>query len=248
MNKSVKSLLLLSGLALIAGCTSTKKIQRNLNSKSHSMAYLMDSKISDVKNNINVALDTIYFNSNIISDTSIVKKKKSWFIPLVVVYVWHAQLDCSQGKSMFTENIPEFLRYSMMDEVKRSGNFSIDTLNYPDYTVELSIDELKTEGPYISSGFFYFALYAYGYSYSDVAGPAISKLDVSYRLKRGDQVVCSNSFHSQKITRQINRKYTNLNILQQDYAASMVEAVSYNFKNVIELITNDINSYISNKV
>ena len=247
MKRLVKYLLLLLGLTLVVSCTSTKKIQRNLNSKSHSMAYLMDSHVSDFKNNISVAVDTIYYNLNNISDTTIVKKRKSWFIPLVVVYIWHAELNCIQGKSMFTEDLPEFLRNSMTDEINRSGNFSMDTLNNPDYKIELSIDELETEGPYISSGFFYFALYAYGYSYSDVAGPAISKLTVSYRLKKGDQVVYGNSFHSQNITKQINRRYTNLDVLQQDYAASMVEAVSYNFKNVIESITNDINGLTSNK-
>jgi hypothetical protein len=216
-----------------------------MNSKGYSLAYIMDSKISNLKDSISISVDTILFNPGIISDSTTIKKEKGWFLPLVFVYVWNSQNKCSQGKSMIEEDIPSFLKTSLESEISRSGNFNIDTKRKSDYSIELSIDEIKTEGPYVSSGFFYFALYAYGYSYSDRAGPAISKLRVSYKLKNRDQIVHSNSFSSEKITEQINKRYTNTNILQQDYAVSMVEATSYNFKNTIEQIVNDLNTYFN---
>lgn len=242
MQNLSKSLVLFAGLTLIVSCTPTSKIQNNMNSKSYSMAYIMDSKVSNTQKNISVGVDTIFFNSNIISDTTIVKREKGWFLPLVLVYVWNSQNKCSQGKSMIEEDIPSFLKTSLISEINRSGNFKVDSLNNSDFSIELSIDEIKTEGPYISSGFFYFALYVYGYSYSDIAGPAISNLRVSYKLKKNNIVVYSNSFNSEKVTEQINKRYNNTSILQQDYAISMVEATSYNFKNIIELIVNDLNS------
>jgi hypothetical protein len=214
-----------------------------MNSNSYSMAYIMDSKIADSKDSISISIDTIQFNSSIMSDTIKIKREKGWFLPLVFVYVWNSQNKCSQGKSMIEEEMPSFLKTSLESEINRSGNFNIDTLNKSDYSIELSIDEIKTEGPYVSSGFFYFALYVYGYSYSDKAGPAISNLSVSYKLKKGNQIIHSNSFSSEKVTEQINKRYTNPKILQQDYAVSMVEATSYNFKNTIELIVNDLNTY-----
>ena len=218
-----------------------------MNSKSYSMAYLMDSKISDTKKNTTVAIDTIFFDSNILSDTTKVKREKSWFLPLVFVYIWNSQSKCVQGKSMIEEDIPVFLKKSMINEINRSGNFKMDTLNHADYKIELSIDKIKTEGPYASSGFLYFALYVYGSSHTDRAGPATSNLTVSYKLKKDEQIIHSNSFNSEKITEQIKKRYTHTNNLQQDYAISMVEATSYNFKNVIELIVNDINSYFGNR-
>jgi len=245
MKSLLKFIILFAGLTLIVCCTSTKKIQKNMNSKSYSMVYIMNSKISDSKNNISISIDTILFNSSIMSDTTKIKREKGWFLPLVFVYVWNSQNKCSQGKSMIEEDIPSFLKSSLISEIKRSGNFNLDTLSNPDYKIELSIEEIKTEGPYVSSGFFYFALYAYGYSYSDRAGPALSNLKVSYNLKKGGQVVHSNTFSSEKITEQINKRYTNTNILQQDYAVSMVEATSYNFKNTIELIVNDLNTFFN---
>jgi hypothetical protein len=245
MKNISKSFFLIIGLTLIVSCTSTKQIQKNLNSKSHSMAYIMDSKIADSKDSIFISVDTILFNPSIMSDTTKIKRKKGWFLPLVFVYVWNSQNKCSQGKSMIEEDIPSFLKTSLVSEINRSGNFNIDILNKSDYSIELSIDEIKTEGPYVSSGFFYFALYVYGFSYSDRAGPATSNLRVSYKLKKDDQIIHSNSFSSEKVTEQINKRYTNTKILQQDYAVSMVEATSYNFKNTVELIVNDINTYFN---
>ena len=150
----------------------------------------------------------------------------------------------SQGKSMIEEEIPSFLRTSLISEISRSGNFNADTFENSDYTIELSIDEIKTEGPYISSGFFYFALFAYGYSYSDKAGPAISNLQISYKLKKNGQVIHNNIFNSEKITEPINKRYNSKSILQQDYAISMIEAISFNFKNTIELIVSDLNRFL----
>lgn len=245
MKNISKSIFLIIGLSFIVSCTSTKQIQKNMNSNSYSMAYIMDSKIAYSKDSISIRVDTILFNSDIISDTTKIKREKGWFLPLVFVYVWNSQNKCSQGKSMIEEDIPSFLKTSLISEINRSGNFNIDTLDKSDYSIELSIDEIKTEGPYVSSGFFYFALYVYGYSYSDRAGPAISNLSVSYKLKKGDQIIHSNSFSSEKVTEQINKRYTNTKILQQDYAVSMVEATSYNFKNTIELIVNDLNTYFN---
>ena len=238
-------LFLLAGLTLIVSCTSTSKIQKNMNSRSYSMAYIMDSKISDTKNNKTVSIDPISFNSELFSDTTTVKREKGWFLPLVFVYIWDSKNKCSQGKSMIEEDVPSFLKTSLLSEINRSGNFKVDTLSNSEYQIELSIDDIKTEGPYVSKGFFYFALYVYGYSYSDKAGPALSNLSVSYKLKKNNIVVHSNSFNSQKITEQINKRYKNTSILQQDYAVSMVEANSYNFKNIIELIVNDLNVFLN---
>lgn len=247
MKKIVQILFLLIAASLIISCTSAKKIQRNLNAQSYSMVYLYDTEISNQKKEVSVLIDSVYFNSMIMNDTTKVIKEKGWFLPLIIVYVWNSQNNCIQGKSMFAEDIPTFLKESITTEINRSGSFNVDTIGNSSYTLELSIDTISTRGPYISNGFFYFALYVYGYSYSDVAGPAISNLTISYKLKKDNQVILENTLKSKKITEQINKRYTNNTLMQQDYAVSMVEATSYNFKNIIELIVNDLNTYFANE-
>jgi hypothetical protein len=214
---------------------------------SFSMAYLKDSKIVDEKLGTTLSIDTIYFNSDVMYPNTQVIRQKGWFIPLVFVYIWNSQNNCIQGKSMIEEDIPTFLHSSLTEEINRSGIFLVDTLKNPTYQLELSIDKVDTQGPYRSSGFFYMLLYVYGYSYSDNAGPAVSKVSVSYKLKKDGEVVLRNAFDSEKTTQPINKHYSNTSMLQRDYAVSMVEATSYNFKDVIELIVNDLNQYFSNQ-
>ena len=244
MKNFPKLFLLITGFTSMVACTTTKEIQKNMNSRSYSMAYIMDSEISHCKNNITVKVDTVFFNPREMSDTTKVKREKGWCVPLIFVNIWNSKNKCSQGKSMLEEDIPSFLKMSLTSEINRSGKFLVDSLSSADYTIELSIDKIKTEGPYVSSGGFYFLLCAYGFWYSDVAGPALSYLKVSYQLKKDGQVVLSNAFSLEKVTEQINKRYTNQNLLQQDYAISMVEAVSYNLKNTIELIVNDLNVFL----
>lgn len=238
-------LLLLS--MLIVSCTSSSRIAKNMNSKRYSLAYIQDSDIASVKDSVSLRIDSVVFNVPDMRDSTIVKKEKGWFLPLVLVYVWKAQHNCVQGKMMMEEDLPSFCKNSLLDEMKRSGRFQVDTLKSSNYVLEVSIDEMKTTGPYVSSGFFYFAFYVYGYSYADNAGPAISTLRVSYKLKKGDQLVHSNSFFAEKKTEQIVKRYTNINILQQDYAVSMVEACSYNFKRINEQIVTDLNTFFARK-
>ena len=243
----MKKLIKFSSLALLAilatACTSTKTIQKNLNMKSFSMSYLKDSKIADEKKEIGVSVDTVIFEPAIMRDSTQVIKKNGWFIPLLVFNIWKSEANCYQGKSMYSENIPDFIKTSLMEEIDRSGNVSADYSGKSPYKIEISVDEMKTEGPYLSSGYFYFLLYVYGYGYSDVAGPAISKLTLSYKLKKGNEIVLSNSYEFEKLTEQINKRYTNLQILQQDYAVSMVEAASLNIKSAVEKIVGDVSAY-----
>jgi len=232
---------------LVLSCTSSSRIQKNMNSKHFSLAYIQDSGIAATKDSVSVRIDSVLFNANTMPDTTIVKKEKGWFLPLVLVYVWKAQHNCVQGKLMMEEDIPSFCRSSLATEMNRSGRFQVDTLANSPYSLEVSIDEMSTQGPYVSSGFFYFAFYVYGYSYADNAGPAVSKLRVSYKLKKGNELVHSNSFLAEKKTEQIVKRYTNINILQQDYAISMVEACSYNFKRINEQIVTDLNTYFASQ-
>jgi hypothetical protein len=247
MKKTSKITLLLACISFCASCTSTRKIQSNMNMKQHSIAYIMDSKVSESKTNIPVRIDPISFNPDLLINTVTVTREKGWFVPLVVVNVWHSQNNCILGKSLIEEDISSFFKTSLINEINRSGTFVIDTLNNTAYSLELTIDQIKTEGPYVSSGFFFFAVLAYGFSQSEIAGPAISKLNISYNLRSGDELIYSNSFYSNRFSEQINRRYKTTNLLHQDYAISMVEAKSYNIKSAIEYVVNDINTFFENQ-
>lgn len=248
MKTTARFIVFLSMLSIAFSCTSTKNIQTNMNAKRNSLAYIMDSEIAPTKSEFSVFTDTVLFDPALLNDSILVTREKGWFIPLVFVYIWNSTNNCIQGRSIMEEDPAVFLKTSLNNEMNRSGYFKPDSLKESEYSLELSIDEIKAEGPYVSKGFFYFALYAYGFSYGDYAGPANASLKISYQLKKDGQLIHSNTFGSEKKTEQIRKRYSNLAILQQDYATSMVEATSYNFKIISELIVNDLNTYFKSQV
>jgi hypothetical protein len=230
----------------LQSCTSTQKIQSMMNMNKNSLSYLKDSKIAEYKSDKKILIDSIYFKSNLLPEITTVTKTKGWFIPLVFVYVWKSESNCVQGKQTIQEHIPTFLRENLVDEIQRSGNFNVDSSNASEYKLELSFEEINTDGPYVSNGFFYCVLYVYGFSYSDMAGPAKSNLKISYRLKHNDEVVYSNSLTSEQIGQTIRGNYNSYKGLQRDFSISMAEALSFNFKNVIASIVYDLNGYFAN--
>ena len=237
----------LLSISLLISCTSTRKIQKNLNANSYSMAYLMDSEISNFKKDIGVSIDSINYNAGILNDSTKVTREKGWFIPLLFAYIWHSENNCIQGESMFEEDLPYFLRQSIIKEINRSGGFYyFDTLE-TDYTLKLEINDIGTKGPYISKGYAYSLGFYDVYSFSDVAGPAFSHLDITYELILNNHVVKSNTFSVNRFTEQINKSYRTRALLQRDYAISMVEATSSNFKEIIKLIVDDLNTYFKEK-
>lgn len=247
MRRHIINILILALLTLAFGCTSVNRIQKNMNKYMYSMAYEQDSIVAKPKYGISVFVDTVLFNPGLMNDTTIVTREKGWFLPLVFVYIWDSQNTCTQGKKIIADDIPSFCKAAFVQEINRSGSFFSDTLQNSDYSIELSIDEIKTEGPYISKGFFYFIVFATGFSYADRAGPALSTLSISYKLKKGLDVVHCNSFKSEQFTQTMSKLYITVDGLQQDYAETMVMALSANFRNVIELIVDDLNTYFDSQ-
>lgn len=230
---------------MFTNCTTTKRIQKNMNTGQYSLAYLHDSEENNEKNNVYVNITDVYNHSSM-NDTTKVKRLKGWVVPLIFINIWRSENKCVQGKSMIEEDITNFIKTSLANEINRSGSFNTDTLNTSEYSIKLTINEIKTEGPYVSSGYFYFALYVYGYSFSDIAGPAISTMKINYQLYKGEVIVLENTIDTRQMTQPIIRRYNNDKFLQRDYSISMVEAVSFNIKKVNEQIVKELNQYFNN--
>lgn len=239
---------IISAITLLASCSAPKDIQRNLNAGRYSLSYIMDSKISTSKSGTAVRVEPVQFDRTMMIDSCQVKRKGAWVVPLVLLNVWGSKSQCIQGMSMFEEDIPTFFRESLIKEINRSGSISSDSLNTSQYTVELSIDKIKTEGPYVSSGLFYFALYFYGFFQTETAGPAISEFKASYKLKKGGEIIHTNSLMCAKKTELITKQYNNAKVLQHDYAVSMVEAVSMNLKATAEWLVADLDSFFAREL
>lgn len=243
MKKTVNRCLIFSFIVLFSGCySSVEMIKSNMDSKSFSMSYVMDS-VPPVakKKNVSVSIESVTFDPTKMSDYTLVLKEKRFLIPLGVINVWEKHDKCVQGKSMFKDDLTSFLQTSLVREINHTGLVTAEANKQSEYSIELSIDKIKTEGTYKRSGISLFVFK----TRSEIAGPAVSSLTVSYTLKKGDQVVKRNSFSSSKTTEWIKRKYVDNTVMQQDFAASMVKAAAYNFKKTNGLIVADLNEYFS---
>ena len=143
---------------------------------------------------------------------------------------------------MYEDNWANMLKKNFQRESDRSGVFEIDSIG-ADYELNLSIDELQAKGPYLSSGYYIFAGFAYVYSSGDYAGPAETKLAISYTLRKKGMQIRKNTFTVKKETEQLEKGHNTHKELIQGYSTSMAEATSDNFKNVISSIVGDLNSY-----
>lgn len=237
------SLLLLVVLLLTTACSSTRSIQRAMNERSHTLGYLMDTRPVRIKSNIMVRVDSVIFSSNLMPKHTMVTRENGMYLPLVLFHYWKAENTCTLGQSSFLEPLPSFVKASLIDEINRSGHFNADSLSQTDYTLTLSIDAVKAQGPYKSEGFFYFAFVVYGFTYSDNAGPAMTQLRVSYQLKKHGQAVYSGHHYAERQTDQLYKNTASSSKQQESYAISMVEATSFNIKHINQLIVNDLNNF-----
>lgn len=233
---------------LISSCTSTKKVQEHLEYHKQPIAYLMDSPPVENKSAYQVSISSIQIDSSIRSN-SLAVKETGWMVPLLFANFWASRKMCYQGASMFEESWSASFRKNLIKEGNRSGVFTIDSSTTGgSYQLELSIDQLEAKGPYFSKGFYIFAVFFYVSSFGDYAGPAKTKLAVSYRLKEDGKLIHENAFSAEKETEQLKKGYKNKKELIQGFATSMAEATSYNFKNIIESVVLDLNAYFEKEL
>ncbi|NLT03888.1 MAG: hypothetical protein GXY09_08515 [Bacteroidales bacterium] len=238
-----QTLLCLIVLILTTACSSTKSIQRAMDKRSHTLRYLMDTRPVKIKSPIIVRIDSVAFNPALLPKSTTVVREEGMYVPLVLVHYWKAQNTCSLGQSGFLEPLPSFVKSSLINEINRSGQFSADSLSETEYTLDLSIDAFEAKGPYKSEGFFYFLFVIYGFNYYDIAGPAMTQLNITYQLKKNGQPVFSGNHNAKRETEALNKPNVTSSKLQENYAASMVEATSFNIKYINQLIVNDLNNF-----
>jgi len=229
------------------GCASTNAIKKALDKQVFPITYLYDSKIEEEKIDDGVYIKPIQNNSQSLNKTAQVVKTKGLIVPLLVFNMWDYQYDCDLGESGVQEDIPEFVRKSLIEESERSGKFRIvQSVDSCDYILEMSINDHSVGGPYRENGFAYFALYFYGYNYRETAGPATSHVSLTAKLIKGEDVLFEKELLAEKVSAPLKRQYRKTNELYTDFSNSMVESLSLAYKQVIEEIVIEINKQIIN--
>lgn len=238
------AVLLLSAV-LLCSCAGNSTIATGMSKTPYPLSYLHDSKKIDNKAKVNLCLQYIKNETKAFPETTTVENKGTFVLPLLFINVWDVKYDCTLGKNNINEDISSFVKDKLVIESQRSGNFILlQDSNNCDYSLELTINNHITTGPYREYGNIIFLVVAVGANSSKSAGPAISIISMHLKLSKKGVVVLEKDIESSVVGRLIKSRYSSTDELQADYANSMVESLSYAFKDCIEKAIQEINSNI----
>jgi hypothetical protein len=224
---------------LFTSCVGAYNMSVDMNKYETSLKYLYDTPANSRKKNVTVKINPIIMKASF-PDSAEVKKKKIVFIPALIFYYWKADYECMIGRKNIIENPENFIKESFITEANRSGSF-IASKDSGDYTLELAVNGMESKGPYREHGYLFFLVYArYSNHYS--AGPGVSNMTVSYKLKRGDQLIKEGVIEKSSMTPMPYSR--SAKVLRKNYTINMTEALSKGIKAVIENIVKEISSGI----
>lgn len=232
---------------LALGCST--QLAKGLRNGVYPLGYMLDSKQCAEKAPVTVRLDTVCYckEFNSFGDSLTAKTKFWYFIPLVVFNFGGATYNCELGKASLDKNIIDFVKSAYVKEATRSGCFRLVDSGDADYTLNVSIQNHETKGPYSSFFYVYFALYIYGFGDMHSAGPGQSKVSMAISLKGKDGAVFNRQFEKTTMTEMIRNKKNDLNEMNRNYVNGLVESLSMAFKDCIEQSVCAVNDQVVKK-
>jgi hypothetical protein len=231
----MKKLSLILILAVLAGCAGTTSLQSTLEDRKGSLIYVHDSeKVADKKSGT-LALSSFTVEDVLAPDT-IVTRKSSFFLPLIFFNMWKQEDQARLGYAQLENDYKQFLRESFIEEVKRSGTYSIQDGN-GDVSLEVKIKQIEMSAPINQHGNFIFAFVFFAFGTQTTLGPVDVSVDADVQASKGGAVV---------LTRELKGRFrTNIlagkNVNMRDYTTAMIEGVSMAVKDLNEKIVKEIN-------
>lgn len=244
--KCLKTLMLAVLLVISVGCMARTQIQTDLNRQSYSLAYLHDTKqeeggMGDKK----ICLTSFQDKSDGFKGRTEVSQTESSFWPLLVFWYWNYQYESVLGRNGIQGEVDEFVKRSFLEESSRSGRFKIVEQQEPcDYDLTVSIDSHVTKGPYAMRGHVFFALFFWTMGVHETAGPAVSQVKLGVKLNKGTSVALEKAFLGERIMAPLTQRYSDASLLRKEFANSMVESLSYAFKQAIEDAVKEISKVL----
>jgi hypothetical protein len=173
-----------------------------------------------------------------------IKQQKFHFIPLILVTNWNSTYNCQIGIRDIQENLNQNLVWTLNEKINNSEVLKtrLTSDNQP-YTLEVSVDTIKSHIPFVSKGTVVFALVAYSYWLREGVDEASISLTSSYKLSYNGQVLKQgkvktsrtlaaekNNTGSKKkyMERYLNGYFTELNRTLYDNVGAIVQRIEEN--------------------
>ncbi len=233
-----KILIVLTSITFgLLSCSPYKMLKKNFLKGKASIDYLHGSTLTDytIKQDevIYVAQPNVLVN---LPEVSEIKKVYNQIVPLLVFTQWNHQYDCTLGKSEIQEDLPSFLKSTLMDEGRRRGyNFS-DKPSDQSLQLEMTIQSANAHGPYVNSGFFAFLVFFYVSQTIEEAGPGSAESSIHFVLKKNNEVIHEETVTSSATFELLIKERRTTRELHTAYRANLAELLGNTFEQNINKI------------
>lgn len=169
----------LISVVIFSSCLGSKAL-------TNSIKATIGKELSDVKkieaSNIILKTDSLTKMDSLV----IVDKNKSYFVPAIIFWIWENSLNCKLNNQIYTNTFIDILNY-------KSQEFQLSK-HLGNKVLEITIAKIPSEFKYLNKGFFYFIVYAYGYSFYEGIQPNGQTLEISYRILEDNLEIKNKTF------------------------------------------------------
>lgn len=171
MKLIVKNILLLLSFCLLTSCSNFKDIQKRTLGGSENLVIHSLKLKKNINTNKTVFIRDIQVSSGALSENSMVKKTKTFVLPLVVFNYWNHISEFNLGDNQIKNDLKGYLKIVFERGLSQAGYLIANTPEKADLVLDLNLKRCKAYAQYRKSGYFYFLLLAYGFNVNDWEGP-----------------------------------------------------------------------------
>jgi uncharacterized lipoprotein YmbA len=230
----MKRISLILVATILAGCASTATLERSIQSRTGALMYVYDSEEVSKKDR------SLVISSFVVDDlfdrSTIVRRKTTFVLPLIVFNMWRQEDDVQLGYSQLKSDYKQFLRGSLIEEIKRSSKYVL-TDERPDVSLEVRVRKLEMAAPINQRGLFLFPVFFWFYQSQMSEGPANVTITADIRASKAQAVVLTREVRGTFRTNVLAGK----GALLPEYTTAVMQAVSMAAKDLNEQIVAELN-------
>jgi hypothetical protein len=232
-------------LTLLFGCASVSKLETHLNSRTHNLGYIQDSKPLELKKRNFVWVEKPKLVKGL-SEQGKVFKLSTSVAPLIIYTGWKQQFEYRLGDQQLQQQISEFVQQAIIKEANRSSSFIADSIGgiKDDFKLKIEIQNVQASGSYKTQGFVFYAVFFALYSSQHMAGPSSATSSIKYTLTKNDKIILENTAVSTDASDPLKIRYSSVEKLQMGYSSTLAEQLSQSLKINIETCIREVNRFL----
>lgn len=221
---------------IVSGCAGTTTIRETMNLRKDELSYERQSGTIPDKTAGTVSIGSFVVEDVLTADT-VVERTSTFILPLLLVNFWNNELIVKPGHKQIVNDYREFLRQSLIDEIRASGNHIYQNQG-SEYTLDVAIKKINIFAPVYQQGSMIVFYIILGGSRT-TAGPAYIEIVADVTLKRGKDILFNKPFQGKYKTPALTER----KILWQEYTSILINGLSLAIKDMNSAVVKALNAH-----